>query len=124
MIRRGLPWFSLALLFAGLAWWPAPYNHWSLRLTSARVGLMLLALLAVGAGLSKLKIREGVLWVGTGLPVAAVLRVAVDVQKDPTSHNLWPLELIMVAFGSAVLVLPSFGIGRMLRALLRGSFEA
>jgi hypothetical protein len=123
-MRRGLPWFIGALLFAGLAWWPAPYNHWSLNLTSARIGLMLLGLLAMAAGLSKLTFWEGFLWVGAGLPVAALLRVAVEVAKDPTSHNLWPLELVMVGIGSVAVVFPALGVGRLVRLLLRARAKA
>src|SRR5688500_11230611 len=31
------------------------------------------------------------------VPVAVLARVVVDAAKDPTSHNLWPLEFIIAA---------------------------
>jgi hypothetical protein len=31
----------------------------------------------------------------TGLVVAVMGRIAVDVAGDPTSHNLWPLEIVI-----------------------------
>jgi hypothetical protein len=36
--------------------------------------------------------------------VFVVLRIAIDVARDPTSHNLWPFEVLMTGAGCAVAV--------------------
>jgi len=33
--------------------------------------------------------------VGATVPLAVLARVAVETNKDPTSHNLWPFEFII-----------------------------
>jgi hypothetical protein len=30
-----------------------------------------------------------------GAPVAVILKVLIDVIRDPTSHNLWPIEVVI-----------------------------
>ena len=46
--------------------------------------------------------------IAVALPAAAavfvVLRIAIDVARDPTSHNLWPFEVLMTGAGCAVAV--------------------
>jgi len=37
---------------------------------------------------------------GAGVPLAVLAKVAWDVAGDPTSHNLWPFELV-IALGVA-----------------------
>lgn len=37
---------------------------------------------------------------GAGVPIAVLAKVAWDVAGDPTSHNLWPFELV-IALGVA-----------------------
>ena len=48
--------------------------------------------------------------IGLAAPAMAMARVAVETSRDPTSHNLWPLEIIIamavgfsVAFAGALL---------------------
>ena len=33
----------------------------------------------------------------TGLVLAVMARIAVDVGRDSTSHNLWPIEIVIAA---------------------------
>ncbi len=53
--------------------------------------------------------------VGAACMVFIVLRIVVGVWRDPTSHNLWPLEIVwtggIVAF--------AIGVLRVVRRLLR-----
>jgi hypothetical protein len=57
-------------------------------------------------------VSEAPLWlVGLGMltatPVVVMVRVAVDTAADPTSHNLWPLEVVF----SGAMAAPSVGLG-------------
>jgi hypothetical protein len=59
--------------------------------------------------------------IGAALPAAAVgfviLRIIVDTARDPTSHNLWPFEI--VTFGAAALVW--IAVLKAVRKFMRGS---
>lgn len=71
--------------------------------------LLILALLLAGVGVplwSVWKWRGG--WriaalVPTAIVLFVVLRIIVDTARDPTSHNLWPFEILM--FGTLALVI-------------------
>ncbi len=71
--------------------------------------LAVLALLIVGIGVplwSVWKWRGG--WrVAAAVPAAiilfVVLRIVTDTSRDPTSHNLWPLEILQ--FGGVALLM-------------------
>jgi len=70
--------------------------------------LMVLGLLLVGAGAplwGLWKWRGG--WrIAAAIPALAmafvILRIVVDTARDPTSHNLWPFEILMWGAASAV----------------------
>src|SRR5690606_27866981 len=49
---------------------------------------------------------------GVAVPVAVMLRVIVEVAADPTSHNLWPFEIVL----AALLGFPLALLGAMLGA--------
>jgi hypothetical protein len=44
-----------------------------------------------------------------------VLRIVIDTARDPTSHNLWPFEILMVGTGALLAI----GVLKLLRRLLR-----
>ncbi len=54
------------------------------------------------------------------VPAVAVANLAVDVARDPTAHNLWPLELVFGLVAGAVPVLAGAVLGLMLRRLNDG----
>jgi len=49
------------------------------------------------------------------VPVIACVSVAKDTAADPTSHNLWPFELVLAAISGAVVVVPALLLGLALR---------
>ena len=40
--------------------------------------------------------------IGMTLPAAVMIRVAVETWHDPTSHNLWPFEIVFAGIVSLV----------------------
>ena len=62
---------------------------------------VVLALLA--RGVWKAGFWTTTLVVGASVPAAVMARVVHDTWSDPTSHNLWPFELILAA-GPGLLV--------------------
>jgi hypothetical protein len=47
--------------------------------------------------------------------VFVVLRIVIDTARDPTSHNLWPFELLMVGTGALVAIGALKVVRRMMR---------
>ena len=71
--------------------------------------LLMLALLLAGIGVPLWSVRKwrGAWRIAAAVPVAVVafvgLRIVVDTARDPTSHNLWPFEII--TYGAIALAL-------------------
>ncbi len=103
-------WFVLAAL-AGFG--PTAVFSWPLTYTEYLQGPPILPLVgaigiasAVVAAFAERAHRSGpgilllTPWVGVGTILATLGRVAFDVRLDPTSHNLWPFEVVIsLVFG-------------------------
>ncbi|HET6350238.1 MAG TPA: hypothetical protein VFH88_14260 [Candidatus Krumholzibacteria bacterium] len=88
--------FVLAFLAIGSMHWMKPYAQVSLpnSLLGPGLGAVLIAgALACVAGRANFWIA--LLVVGSAAPAAIAARVVVDTARDPTSHNLWPFELVL-----------------------------
>jgi hypothetical protein len=89
--------------------------------TALFVGFMLVALALLVAGLAgpawALWKWHGAWRIAAAVPVAmmafVVLRIVVDVARDPTSHNLWPFELLIWGAASVGIV-GALALGRRL----------
>jgi hypothetical protein len=97
-LRRG--WlaiaFAMAFFAVGAMHWPLAYADVSLPNSLLGPGLAIVTLAAV---LSRIKGRASflvtTLLIGASAPAAIAARVVVDTAADPTSHNLWPFELVL-----------------------------
>lgn len=94
------PWLPLAftVCFAGvgLTYWPIPYNKINLPdalLTPALILLVLAALLLLAFHAAPF--WKSVRIVAAALPASVFARVVVEGLRDPSSHNLWPLEIVI-----------------------------
>jgi hypothetical protein len=99
-INTALRWsaFAIAFLSIGLPYWAIPYSRVTLPDALPIVGLLVVA---VAAGVVR-ACRASTLWraaltVGSAVPAAVLARVLVEGLHDPTSHNLWPFELVIAA---------------------------
>lgn len=88
--------FAVAFLAVGSILWTTPYKD--ISLPNSLINGMLV-LIFVAAVIARVFGRAGVLMtivvVGMAAPAANAVRVFVDTTNDPTSHNLWPIELFM-----------------------------
>ena len=115
--RRGqLLAFTVSFVVVGVPYWWLPYA--AVSLPNTLLGLPLLALVIAALWLRAARSRS--IWraarvVGAAVPAAVLARVAVETSIDPTSHNLWPLEVMLAAFVGW----PAALLGATLGALLK-----
>jgi peptidoglycan/LPS O-acetylase OafA/YrhL len=96
-----------AIFFAvGIPYWFIPYGKVNLPDAVLGPGLIVVALSALLLRLYRAASFWRVTWTaGASVALAVMARVLVEGVRDPTSHNLWPLELIIalvVGFTCAV----------------------
>ncbi len=88
--------FAAGVLAIGPPYWRIPYAQLTLPDSIWGAGLVVVGVLALGVrvlgGVSSWRVG---LVVGGSVPAAVLARVVVDVARDPTTHNLWPLELVL-----------------------------
>lgn len=113
--------FSLALasLIAAMAAylgtrWNMLVPRWAFPLGTK---VMLTAAVAVAASsriVGKTRVLPTILVVGAALPAGAFISMVVEVLKDPTSQNLWPISVVVLA----VFALAASSIGTLLGSLV------
>ena len=111
-----MPWiilsFAVAFVATGLMIWLLPYAKVELPNSLARAPMVLVAIAAV---IARVKGEAGFLrttvLIGCAVPAAIAVRVAVEVAQDPTSHNLWPFELVFGGVLGGALALIGATIG-------------
>lgn len=105
----------VAFLAIGIPYWPIPYGQVSLPSSIQTYQLVIVAVAAclvrVAGGV---KTTTAVFAVAAAVPGAILARVIVEVARDPTSHNLWPFELLI----GLVLGLLAAAAGALAGALL------
>ena len=120
--QNWLPIAFIANFFAvGIPYWLIPYN--TLNLPNALMGWGL-----VLVGVSALLLcacKATSFWrvvrvVGAAVPAAVLARVLVDVVKDSTSHNLWPLEIIISSAVGCACSLAGAVVGSLMARFIAG----
>jgi len=115
---RGLLWsFLVGFLVVGVPYWRIPYN----RATSSAVmsGALLIGMVALIARvLIDARFLRVVLVLAAAVPAAVMARVVVDTTRDPTSHNLWPFELVIAFLVGLAGTVPGTLIGSVFRRML------
>lgn len=97
MERLRLPVIAIAgFLAVGIPYWQIPYSSVSLPSSLLRPGLLVVALGATLASLStRGRFLKRLAIVAAVVPAAVAVRVFLDTARDATSHNLWPIELLI-----------------------------
>jgi hypothetical protein len=123
-MSRQLVWSSIAFLasvvIVGIPYWAIPYSRLSLPDALTGPGLFavgLTAFLLCACGI--VGFRLVTLVQAASVPAVVFARVLTDAVKDPTSHNLWPLELV-IALGMGLLVASAGALtGRLVAYFVR-----
>lgn len=116
--------FLVTFLAIGLLYWPLPYH--SVNLPDA---LFTPALWLVPFGALLLRLLKVAPWwlatlvMAAPAPVAVLARIIVECSLDPTSHNLWPFEIILTLFVSVPLALLGAAAGAALARSVKSSTE-
>lgn len=110
------------LLACGLPLWPIPYSRVSMP-GNPSAEVWLLGGAASGL-LAALLLRTRFIWptlcVAAGFVLAVLGRVAVETSRDPTSHNLWPFEVVVAGAIGAFAAAIGVGLGRVAQRVGRG----
>jgi hypothetical protein len=113
--------FLVALVSAGMPLWLMPYDRIELPSSWLLPGLLVIVPLSAGTRLWGLAgIPATVATLTSAMLAANMLRIAYDTAGDATSHNLWPLELVMAAFAGAAFSLAG-GVLGWIAALIWGA---
>jgi hypothetical protein len=103
----------------GTVWWSTAYAD--LDVGALTLGVFVLA--AVPAVVLRASGAAPFLMTAGTLPAALILavmvRVAVDVMVDPTSHNLWPFEVVFAGVVSTFWGLVAAAVGEVVLGLRR-----
>ncbi|HUO64168.1 MAG TPA: hypothetical protein VMT97_10715 [Terriglobales bacterium] len=106
--------FLVGFLVVGVPYWRIPYN----KATSANImaGAILIGVIALIARIVvNGRFSRIVLAVASAVPAAAMARVVVDTMRDPTSHNLWPFEMVIAFMVGVAGAVPGALIGSAIR---------
>ncbi|MDA8125751.1 MAG: hypothetical protein M0009_11250 [Deltaproteobacteria bacterium] len=112
--------FVLVFFAMGIPYWQIPYAKASLpdSLYGPSLGLLLAAAVIVRL-FSDASFRKTAVVIGSAVPASVMARVVVETALDPTSHNLWPFEMIIAsAVGLAMATVGSL-VGGLLAKLLK-----
>ena len=93
---------ALAVLVCGWPYWSLPKGSFNLPDALPAISPWVVGVGALVGGVLGGNALRGFLAFAAVLPAVAFVRVALDVAVDPTSHNLWPFELV-IAGGVGVL---------------------
>ena len=95
--------FVAGLFAVGIPYWQVAYSKVSLPDTLIHSGLLVVVVAAIVVrAIGKCDFVPTLLAAGAAVPGAVMARVVFDALRDPTSHNLWPFELI-IAIGVGLL---------------------
>jgi len=91
--------FVVAFLAEGVPYWRIPHSQASLPSSLYRPGLVVVFVMAAGCRwIARTRFWSTLLVVGASVPCMILARVAYETNADPTSHNLWPFEVVIAAF--------------------------
>lgn len=112
--------FAVSFFVVGIPYWLIPYSSVSLPSSLLTLGLVVVAAMAILLrAFQILRFWSTVGFMTATLPAVIVARVVLEIVMDPTSHNLWPFEVVIAAALGFMCAIAGAGIGHLV-AKLRG----
>jgi len=88
--------FLTTFLTVGIPYWQIPYSQLSLPTSIYGFGLWLIFIMPIVLRVaSNASLSQSFMIIGCSVPAMVLVRVTMDLLIDPTSHNLWPFEIIV-----------------------------
>ena len=88
--------FLSGFLAVGVPYWLVPYGQLNLPNAVIGPGLLVVAFAALVLRASRAASAwKAIVAAGGSIPAVVMTRVVVDGLRDPTSHNLWPFEVVI-----------------------------
>ena len=112
--------FGAALIAVGVPYWLIPYSK--LNLPNALLGpslIVVIAAAAISCAIGSASFRKSVAIVGASTPTVVLLRVVADVAGNPTTHNLWPFELVIASLLSGACSAVGGAMGLLVAKFIR-----
>jgi hypothetical protein len=110
-----------SFLAVGLPYWQIAYSDVELPTTLVTPALIVVALAAaIARALGESRFIACVLAIGVTIPAVVMARVVVDTAVDPTSHNLWPFEVVLSGFVGVLVAASGTVVGSIPKWLARG----
>lgn len=117
--------FVVNFFAVGIPYWLIPYNKISLPDGLVHWGLTLVGISAWYFCASKVRsFWRAVRIAGSAVPAAVLARVIVDGVQDPTSHNLWPLEISIALVVGFLCALLGAAVGSLCKLFARDDLAA
>jgi hypothetical protein len=108
--------FVVVVLAAGIPYWRVPYDELNRGHFAVLPGALLLGFLTMILVVAEVApAKPTAITMLLCVPVIVCVSVAKDTALDPTSHNLWPFELVLGAISGAAIVVPAVLLGLALR---------
>ena len=98
---------AVVVLAAGVPYWRLSYaelNHGHFAVLPGALLLGFLTLILVLTGVAPVK--QIAVTMLLAVPTIVIVSIVKDTAADPTSHNLWPFELVIAAVSGAAVVVP------------------
>lgn len=110
-----------SFLAIGLPYWQIPYSDVEVPTSLMTPALIVVALAAaIARAMGPSHFIVCVLAIGTTIPAVVMVRVVIDTAVDPTSHNLWPFEVVLSGFVGAFVAAAGTVLGSIPKWLGRG----
>ena len=88
--------FLSGFLAVGIPYWAIPYREVGLPNSLFGLGLWVVGISAfLLRGVARAGLVRALVVTSAAVPGAVIARIAVEVVRDPTSHNLWPIEVVL-----------------------------
>ena len=118
-----LPAFVAVFFLVGIPFWNIPYSKVSVPNSLVAPGLVgLIAFSLILTVFEVASLRRIFVVMSLCLPALVYARVEVETGRDPTSHNLWPFEIVLALLLGIICVLPALLIGKFaLRWVRKGA---
>jgi hypothetical protein len=108
--------FAAVFLIGGIPYWRIPYNQFDASHIEVLPGVVLLGfltfMLVFDAAVPARTVVVTMLLCGPAIVGVSILR---DTAADPTSHNLWPFEIVFAAILGGAIVVTGWAVGRAAR---------